>query len=181
MTHHRPVALATIAAALLVVSLTPAAQDRFTLKSPNGIAFSEFKGYDAWQVISPSQPENGGVKVILGNPLMMNAYRDGFPGNANTIPDGAAMAKIEWSTQSHPLLPGAARVPDTLKKLQFMVKDAKRFPETDGWGYADFGYDAASASFTPMGNGPAFAKTACHQCHTRVKGRDFVFTSYAPQ
>jgi len=44
------------AAAMFVVSLTLAAQDRFTLKAPNGIVFSEFKGYEAWQVIAPSQP-----------------------------------------------------------------------------------------------------------------------------
>jgi hypothetical protein len=70
-------------------------------------------------------------------------------------------------------------VSDTLKKVQFMIKDAKRFPETDGWGYADFTYDVTAGTFQAIGNGPAFAKAACHQCHTRVKARDFVFTEYA--
>ena len=61
-----------------------------------------------------------------------------------------------------------------------MVKDSKRFPDTDGWGYAEFLYDAASDTFATPGNGPAFAKTTCHQCHTTgAKARDFVFTSYA--
>jgi hypothetical protein len=59
-----------------------------------------------------------------------------------------------------------------------MVKDAMRFPDTNGWGYATFRYDAASDTFKPFGDSPAFAKT-CHACHTLVKARDFVFTSYA--
>jgi hypothetical protein len=170
--------LVVLAPMTFVVGITLAAQDRFALKSPNGIAFSEFKGYDAWQVIAPSQPD-GGIKAILGNPLMIKAYNDGFPANGQKVPDGAVMAKVQWSTKSNPLLPGASNVPDTLKKVQFMVKDAGRFPDTDGWGYADFTYDATSDRFTPMGNGPAFAKAACHQCHTRVKELDFVFTNYA--
>ena len=45
-------------ASLFVVGITPAAQDRFTLKSPNGIAFSEFKGYDKWQMVASSQPDD---------------------------------------------------------------------------------------------------------------------------
>ena len=179
MKHQHITALVIVSASILVVSVVLAAQDRFTLKSPNGIAFSEFKGYDAWQIISPSQPD-GGVKAILGNPVMIKAYNDGVPANGKPVPDGAMMAKIEWSTKSNPLLPGAAKVPDTLKKIGFMLKDSKRFPDTDGWGYAEFLYDAASDTFTPPGNGPAFAKTACHQCHTTgAKTRDFVFTSYA--
>ena len=31
------------------------AQDKYTLKVPNGLAFSEFRGYEAWQVVSISQ------------------------------------------------------------------------------------------------------------------------------
>lgn len=167
--------------ATLVVSVGLSAQDRFSVKSPNGIAFSEFRGYDAWQVVSPSLPD-GGVKAILGNPVMIKTYQDGFPANGKKVPDGAVMAKIEWSTKSNPLLPGAAKVPDTLKQIGFMVKDSKRFPDTDGWGYAEFAFDATSGTFKPLGDGPAFAKTTCHQCHVAgAKARDFVYTSYAPR
>ena len=131
-----------VTASILVVSVVVAGQDRFTLTSPDGIAFSEFKGYDAWQVISPSQLD-GVVKAIVGNPVMIKAFNEGIPVNGQSVPDGAVMAKIEWSAKSNPDLPGAARVPDTLKNVGFMVKDAKRFPDTDGWGYAQFDYDAA--------------------------------------
>jgi hypothetical protein len=72
-----------IVAASVCVSVVLTAQDRFTLKVPNGIAFSEFKGYEAWQVIAPSQPDNEGgcgsspapgcIKAVLGNPVMIKA------------------------------------------------------------------------------------------------------------
>ena len=58
-----------------------------------------------------------------------------------------------------------------------MVKDSKRFPGTNGWGYATFRHDAASGTWRPFGDRPSFANTR-HGCHTRVKGRDFVFTGY---
>jgi hypothetical protein len=177
MKHKHIACLVTAVASILILGMTLAAEDRYTVTSPNGISFSEFKGYDSWQVIAPSQPD-GAIKVILGNPAMIKAYNDGFLANGQPVPDGAVMAKIQWSAKSNTLLP-SVNVPDVLKKVQFMVKDAKRFPDTDGWGYADFSYDAPSDSFKPMGNGASFAKASCHQCHTRVKARDFVFTSYA--
>jgi hypothetical protein len=166
----------------IVVSVVLAAQspDRFTLKTPNGIAFAEFKGYEAWQVIAPSQTDDV-IKAILGSPAMIKAYAGGFPANGQPVPDGAVMAKVAWTKQDNPLLPGAAMVPGALRKVQFMVKDARRFPDTDGWGYADFAWDAASGTFKSIGSGTGWAKTACHQCHTRVTSRDFVFTQYAPR
>lgn len=53
-------------------------QDRYTLKVPDGLAFSEFRGYDRWQTIAVSETE-GSVKAILGNPTMMSAYKEGIP------------------------------------------------------------------------------------------------------
>ncbi len=32
------------------------AQDKYTLKIPDGLAFSEFRGYETWQVVSVSHP-----------------------------------------------------------------------------------------------------------------------------
>ena len=46
-----------IIAVLLAVlgSLALAQQDKYTLKVPGGLAFSEFRGYESWQVVSISQ------------------------------------------------------------------------------------------------------------------------------
>lgn len=183
------IALMVIASAsLFAVGIAPAAQDRFTLKTLNGIAFSEFKGYEAWQMIASSQPDDasgcgsspepGCIKSILGNPLMIKAYSQGIPVNGESVPDGAAMAKIEWQKRRDPALPYGATVPGALMEVSFMLKDSKRFQDTNGWGYATFRYDAASDTWKAFGDSPAFAKT-CHGCHTVVKTRDFVFTKYS--
>ena len=181
------IGMIVIVAAFLavVVSVVLGAQDRFTLKSPNGIAFSEFKGYDTWQVIAPSQPDDAGgcaspapgcIKAILGNPVMIKASKDGIPANGKSVPDGAAIAKIEWQ-KNRPASAYGVTVPGTLAEVAFMVKDSKRFPATNGWGYASFRYDASSNTFKAFGDGPAFANT-CHACHTIESARDFVFTNY---
>jgi len=48
----------------------PAVQDRFTLKAPNGVAFSEFRGYETWSDVAASQTDDG-LKIILANPVMI--------------------------------------------------------------------------------------------------------------
>ena len=188
MDRQHVTTLVVLAASVSVVSAVLAQpQDRYTLTAANGIAFSEFRGYDAWQLIATSQPDNasgcgtskvGCMKAILGNPAMIQAYRDGIPANGNAVPDGAALAKIEW-LQEHDEKPYGVTVPGTQTEMSFMVKDSKRFPETNGWGYATFEYDAASDSFKPATTNPSFAR-ACHACHVRgAKARDFVYTKYA--
>ena len=76
-----------------------------------------------------------------------------------------------------PTLAYGATVPGALAEVAFMMKDSKRFPETDGWGYATFKPDGSSDMWKTFGDSPAFANT-CHGCHTRVKARNFVFTRY---
>jgi len=149
------------------------AQDRYTLQVPNGLAFSEFRGYEKWQVVSVSQ--SGDVfAVILVNPVMIDAYLAGVPGNGKPFPDGSKMAKIHWKTKKSAEAPAPTTVPDTLHDVDLMVRDSKRFPKSGNWGYAQFDYDSTSDTFKPMGSGAdcGFA------CHTIVKAKDYVFTAY---
>jgi hypothetical protein len=182
--------MAILSAFLLVVSVVLAAQlqDRFTLKSANGIAFSEFRDYESWQLIATSQPDDAGgcgtskagcTKAILGNPAMIQAYRDGIPANGQAVPDGAAMAKVEW-LKDHRASPYGVTVPGAQTEASFMVKDSKRFPDTNGWGYATFEHDASSSTFKPSKPSTATnARASCHGCHTAgAKARDFVYTEY---
>src|SRR5579859_1130681 len=91
--------IAIIAAALAVVGGTAiSAQDRYSVQVPNGLAFSEFKGYEDWQTVAVSQSGDK-IEVILGNPAMIDAYRSGNFGEGKHFPDGAKMAKIHWLTQ----------------------------------------------------------------------------------
>jgi hypothetical protein len=159
--------------AVLVGSRAMSAQDRYTLQVPNGLAFSEFKGYEGWQAIAASQTGEL-IEVILGNPAMINAYRAGVPANGKHFPDGAKMAKIHWNAKKSAEAPAPTTVPDTLHDIDFMAKDSKRFADSGGWGYAQFNYDAASDTFKPLGND---AKCG-YGCHTIVAAKDYVFTAY---
>jgi hypothetical protein len=152
-------------------------QDRYTLKAPNGIAFSEIRGYETWQVIAPSyRTDNNELRIILGNPQMIKAYEEGIPLNGKPFPDGSIIVKIGWSERKSTAFPAAIE-PDILKRVEFIRKDAKQFPGTSGWGYARFVYDAKTATFTPYGKDASFAEE-CYQCHTLVKAKDFIFTGY---
>jgi hypothetical protein len=166
-----------IIVALLAVlgSMTLAGQDRYTVQVPNGLAFSEFRGYEKWQVVAISESEGLNlISVILANPVMIDAYLAGVPGNGKPFPDGSKMAKIHWKPKKSAEAPSPTTVPGTLHDIDFMARDSKRFADTGNWGYAEFDYDAASDTFTPKGSG-----TNCgYACHTIVKAKDYVFTAY---
>jgi hypothetical protein len=170
-----PFSAMVIVVVLLAVlgSMALAAQDRFTLKVPNGLAFSEFRGYETWQDVSVSQTENG-LKVIAANDAMIDAYRQGVLGNGKPFPEGSKIAKLEWSSKKNPESPYFVMVPDALESVSFIEKDTKRFPDTNGWAYAQFLYDAASDTFKPNGSD---AKCG-YACHTTVAAKDYIFTAY---
>jgi hypothetical protein len=98
--------------AVLAAGAAISAQDKYSLKVPYGLAFSEFKGYEDWKVISVSHA--GLIAVILGNPAMIDAYRAGAPGNGKPFPDGAKMAKVHWNPKKAETEPGQPAVPSTL-------------------------------------------------------------------
>ncbi len=175
--------IVTLTAAMLSLAALVAAQgkDKYALKVPGGLAFSEFKGYESWQTIAVSKNEKA-MAVILGNPAMIAAYQSGIPGNGKPFPDGARMAKIHWAPKQSSY-PGNPAVPDAQRDVDFMVKDSKRFADGGGRGYAVFVYDAASDTFRPgtASDAPPQANDAkCGvSCHSTVKARDYVFTEYA--
>jgi hypothetical protein len=170
---------AAIVAAMLAVSgsTARAAQDRYTLKAPNGVSFAEFKGYETWQDVAVSQVPDG-IKVIAANKAMIGAYRNGVPGNGRAFPEGSMVVKIEWSQKKNPESPYRVTIPDKLMSVSFIEKDSKRFPQTSGWGYAQFLYDPASGAFKPYGTDASFGKQVCYACHTAVKAKDYIFTAY---
>jgi hypothetical protein len=122
------------------------------------------------------------MAAILANPLMIQAYKAGFPANGKPFPDGAKMAKVHWTPTKMQTFP-AATVPGPQHDVDFMVKDGKRFGDSGGWGYAVFEYDPATKQFKPgtTADTPPQANDAkCgFACHTIVQSRDFVFTDYA--
>lgn len=186
MKHKRRLLMAMttlVIGAMGAAALAQSTQDKYALKVPGGLAFSEFKGYENWQVVSISE-DGGLLAVILANPTMIDAFRAGIPANGKPFPDGSKMAKVHWNTKKLETFP-AATVPATQHDVDLMVKDSKRFADSGGWGYAVFERDTASGAFTPgtQASKPPQANDAkCgFACHTIVKGRDYVFTEYAPR
>ena len=161
-------------------------QDKYTLQIPGGLAFSEIRGYEQWQVVGPSLTEAANViRAIVANPVMIKAYQEGVPGNGKPFPDGSKIAKIVWQQKKLTDAPFAASVPDTvpgdLNEVEFIEKDSKRFPDTHGWGYAVFDYDASSG-FKPAtltSKSPQAQDAKCGAaCHTLAASQDYIFTAY---
>jgi Cytochrome P460 len=173
-------AVAIVVLPSLVAGIALAAQDRYTLQVPGGLAWSEFKGYEDWQVISISH--NGDkMALIVGNPTMIEAYKAGA-GNGKPFPDGAMMAKTHWVAKKREDQPGGPVVAGALHDVDLMVKDSKRFADSGGWGYAEFEYDPAAQAFRPGNTSddpPQEHDAKCgFACHTIVADKDYVFTAY---
>ena len=147
-------------------------------------------GYRDWKVISVAHvgaPLND-LRIKLGNDIAIKAYQD----RTLPFPDGATIARLAYrqvtSEENNNLLRGVLEgqglSPEAVSKLlaesfvagpatnvQFMVKDAKKYAATGGWGFAQF------TDGKP--DGEALHKT-CFSCHEPGKDRDFIFTRYAP-
>jgi hypothetical protein len=172
--NRNPSAIMTIIPVVLATlgGISFAAQDRYTLKLGE-LAFSDFRGYENWKVVAVSQTETL-FKVIVANDVMMDAYRQGLPADGKLFPEGSKIVKIEWTFKKNAVSPYFVMVPDTLKAVATIEKDSSRFPDTHGWAYGNFNYDAASDTFTPQGND---AKCG-YACHTTVAAQDYIFTAY---
>jgi len=175
---ERIVGFTIVATALAVLAVLVAtavyAQEKYSLKSPSGIAFSDFRGYEDWSVVSSARQDEI-LKVIVANPAMIAAYKNGVPGNGQAFPDGSMIVKLQWSRKKSTEAQFAVDVPYVFKQAFVMEKDSKRFPKTGGWGYAVFNYDAASDKFTAD---PTSLSDCGNACHTAVKAKDYIFHPY---
>jgi len=148
--------------------------DKYSLKSPSGIAFSDFRGYEDWAVVSSARTDEV-LKVIVANPTMIEAYKAGVPGNGQPFPEGSKIAKLQWSFKKSTEAPFVVDVPDAPTQAFLIEKDSKRFPQTGGWGYALFNHDVATGKMTVDPTGVA---DCGHQCHVAVKAKDYIFHPY---
>jgi len=164
----------TLAVLTFLVATAVYAQDKYSLKSPSGIAFSDFRGYEDWSVVSSARTDEV-LKVIVANPLMIKAYKAGVPGNGQPFPEGSKIVKLQWKPKKSTEAQFAVDVPDVFKQAFVMEKNSKRFPKTGGWGYAVFNYDAASDTFTAD---PKSLSDCGNACHTVVKAKDYIFHPY---
>ena len=168
------VALAVLGVAALFAQGQDNGKDKYSLKSPSGIAFSDFRGYEEWAMASSARQDDI-LKVIVANPAMIAAYKAGIPGNGQVFPDGSKIVKLQWKQKKSTEAQFAVDVPDFFTQAFVMEKDSKKFPKTGGWGYAVFNYDAASDQFTAD---PKSLSDCGNACHTAVKAKDYIFHPY---
>ena len=186
-TETRPAAqrtarFAIIAAAVAALAILVAValfaqsqnQDKYSLKSPSGIAFSDFRGYEDWADVSSARTDEI-LKVIVANPKMINAFKSGVPRNGQLFPDGSMIVKLQWKHKKSTEAPFVVEVPDVFSQVFVMEKDSKRFAKSGGWGYAVFNYDAASDKFAAD---PKSLSDCGFACHTPVKAKDYIFHPY---
>ncbi|MCF0074724.1 heme-binding domain-containing protein [Dyadobacter sp. CY261] len=132
--------------------------------SLNGIRY--FDDYKNWKVISSTgRADNGTMRIIYGNDIAVKALEQD---KIRPWPDGAVIAKVVWNSQA-PDAEGNVK-PGNFNNVQIMVRDAKKFTETEGWGFARFN----GLELKPYGKTASFA-TACMNCHQLAEETGFVF------
>ena len=165
MRRYASTVVVLLAAAGILFSAFPAATASDISAAPTGVTIP--KGYRNWQVIAPSQRDDmDQLRVILGNDIAMKAYRS----KSLPFPDGAILAKLIWKRAKSAEFDNTF-VPGEPVRVEFMVKNAKKYAATGGWGFGRF-INGKPADEQQHGT--------CWPCHeANVKGNDWVFTRYA--
>jgi len=133
--------------------------------SPNGIVYPN--DYRNWKAISTTERfDNGTVRIIFGNPIAVKAIHDG---KTNPWPDGTIFAKTAWKQQK--AKDGSVYAGEFVQ-VEFMIKDAKRYANTKGWGWARWKGD----NLLPYGKTVKF-DSECISCHRPERNNDYVFTT----
>jgi cytochrome P460 len=160
--------LSTAAATLCLLLTTVTAWSAASVApAPNGITIPD--GYQNWRLIAVShRTDNNSLRSILGNDVAIRAAREG---KTNPWPDGTTFAKVMWKDAQHPRWP-AATVPGEFAQVEFMIKDAKKYAATGGWGFARW----RGANLAPYGADATFVQE-CFGCHTPMRDNDYVFTT----
>ena len=132
--------------------------------SPNGIEYIDH--WRNWTAISTTDRfDNGTMRIIYGNDIAVKAIQDK---QINPFPDGAILAKAAWQQQ---MGRDSIAVPGKFVQIEFMIKDAKKYASSAGWGWARW----KGNDLKPYGNTATFS-TECISCHNPVKSKDYVFT-----
>lgn len=133
--------------------------------SLNGISYiSDFRN---WKAISTSDRfDNGSMRIIFGNNIAVKAIEEH---QTNPWPDGAIFAKTAWKqkTEKDGTVAAGAFI-----QVEFMIKDAKKYKSTKGWGWARW----KGNDLKPYGDTANFDQE-CISCHNPVKNNDYVFTT----
>jgi len=130
----------------------------------NGVAYDP--DYKNWQTISTTDSySNGTMRAILGNTVAIQAIKEN---STRRWPNGTVLAKVQWDQVADK--EGNIQT-GKFNQVEFMVKDDKKYADTEGWGWARF----KTTDLIPDDKEVMFA-TKCINCHKPVKNLDYVFT-----
>jgi Haem-binding domain/Cytochrome P460 len=131
----------------------------------NGVEF--IRDYKNWKVISSTDRfDNHTMREILGNDVAIKAIAEN---HINPWPDGTVFAKVAWQ-QSAPDAQGVVKTGGFVQ-VELMVKDAKRYASTEGWGFGRW----RGTDLKPYGEDAGF-QNECTGCHAPMAKNDFVYT-----
>jgi hypothetical protein len=164
-THGVMLAVLIIFLSTAVIGIVMAQKTEVSL-APNGIRLPD--GYKNWRLISSThRTDNNTLRVILGNDVAVQAARSG---STNPWPDGSIIAKLVWKDTTHEQWSDAT-IPGAFVHAEFMIKDAKKYAATGGWGFARW----LGMEQKPYGKDADFVQE-CYSCHTPMKHNDYVYT-----
>jgi hypothetical protein len=146
-------------------------------------------------------PEGFREWVFIGAPLTPNGLNDGKAGfpeyhhvyvnpdayavyrSTGEFPDGTVIAKELVLVQKGEFKDGSKTAPSgrgyfagEFHGMDVMVKDSRRFADTNSWGFFNFGHQAPPYNKTAA----AAPSESCAACHTSNAGKGMVFKSYYP-
>ena len=142
------------------------------LKSPSGIAFSDFTGYEDWAGVSSARTDEV-LKVIVANPTMIKAYKAGVPGNSQPFPDGSRIVKLQWKPKKSAEAPFAWMCRMSSRRLSSSKRTARDFRKA-----ADGDMRCSTTKPHPTSSRPPSPSDCGHACHVAVKAKDYIFHPY---
>jgi Haem-binding domain/Cytochrome P460 len=144
------------------VSAQPPVKDEY-----NGLVYQDMANWVHWQPVSTTERyDNGSLRVILGNDVVVRAIREG---HTHPYPDGAIFAKAAYA--QNPDSTGEIRAGAFLQ-VEFMIRDSKRYASTFGWGWGRW---VGGLAMKPYGHDATFV-TECMNCHRPLASTDYTFT-----
>jgi Haem-binding domain/Cytochrome P460 len=130
----------------------------------NGFPFEP--EFENWKLLSTTdRGDNNTFRFVLGNDIAIKAAQ---AGNISPWPDGARFAKIAWQQE---VGPDGFTHPGRFVQVEFMLKNAQLYRDTEGWGWARW----RGLDLKPYG-GDAHFVNECTGCHKPVRGDDYVYT-----
>ena len=124
-------------------------------------------GYRDWKMIAVAHEAGlDELRGVLGNDVAVKAYEQG----TLPFPDGTILVKLAWKHVPVEGLDGAF-VTGPATTVQVMVKDARKYASTGGWGFGRF------VDGVPADEMQHRTCVPCHEAH--VKDHDLVFTRFA--